>query len=125
MRIYAHNPKLIAGVRGRSSTVLVLRDRDGSRVELVFTSLGVLASLGRDIEEAVGTLEPGRGDWLCPARWPVPEGESERGTSTQATGHVLWEMGLLHHPGAGEGPGARSRPRIYRRDTPHRPDGAI
>lgn len=125
MRIYAHNPRLVAGVRGRTSTVLVLRDRDGARVEMVYTSLPALEALVSDIQDAIATLAP---DGTVYARWP--EATPAETTQSQATGHILWEMGLLHSPGSDPRPvphekvGARAgtkpnaRPRVSRRDYP-------
>jgi cell division septation protein DedD len=68
MRIYILNPSVLTAIRGRTSTTIILRERGGQQIELVFTSLKAMGLFADDIDASVEAMEDGRAGviWQSP-----------------------------------------------------------
>lgn len=68
MRIYILNPAVLTAIRGRTSTTIVLRERGGQQIELVFTSLKAMGLFADDIDASIEAMEDGRAGviWQSP-----------------------------------------------------------
>ena len=96
-------PVMISARRGRSTTVLSLEDRDGSVVDLVFTSLAGMEKFSQDLSAAVTSMIHGdRGSsWrsVRPSRRRTPVNRARINEQDQRTLlGVLNRMGLLDRP---------------------------
>ena len=107
MRILSANPRLVLASRGKSTTVLILREKGGQTIELVFTSLRSLGDLADCIGDAVTLLEdsPAGTSWTHPEQHEKNEMESR----------LLIGYDSLREAGVIESPGFLANPSPFRR----------
>lgn len=92
-RITTHNPHLVSARRGRATTTLHLTDREGSPVDMVFTSLPAMLLFADNVTSAVKRmLEGGEGE-----HWYGPSKPARVRQARQKMESLLAHLGLLDH----------------------------